>query len=174
MIKRISLLCAALAVLSFGTASAESGFIAGAGGGVAFGFGDLRGNGGFADVELGYEWDEGDSVRTTLALAMNYTQVDYGYLGPRGVAFTGREDVLSLAPRVRVVFPIDEMIGFYVQGQFGINVSDDILTDMNWGAGAGLDFRFSKLLSARLGYIAIGDTDGSGYHGVLGAVTFKF
>lgn len=174
--KKLSITCAALfALLTLGTsAQAESGFIAGAGGGVAFGFGDLSGNGGFADVELGYEWDEGDSVRTSLTLAMNYTQVDYGYLGPRGTLLTGRDDVFSLAPRVRVVFPIDEAIGFYVQGQFGLNVSDDILSDMNWGAGAGLDFRFSELVSARLGYIAIGDTDGSGYHGVLAGVTFKF
>ncbi len=174
--KKLSITCAALmAVLTFGlSARAETGFIAGAGGGVAFGFGDLSGNGGFFDAELGYEWAEEGGVATTLALALDYTQVDYSYLGSSGQVFTGRDDVFTLAPRVRVAFPLDETIGFYVQGQFGANFSDDIMTDLGWGAGAGLDFRFSKLVQARVGYQAIGDTDGNGYHGVLAGLTFKF
>lgn len=162
------------ALLAIGTSvQAESGLVAGVGGGAAFGFGDNVGNGPLIDAEFGYEWDEGDGVATTFALAASFASVDYAFDGPRGRRLRAGDDIFTLAPRVRVSFPVDEVIGFYVQGQAGVNFADG-LSEFGWGAGAGLDFRCSSLLSFRLGYQVIGDFESNGYHGVLGAVTFKF
>jgi opacity protein-like surface antigen len=174
--KTFSITCAALLTLLTLSPSvrADSGFIIGAGGGVAFGFGDNSGNGGFADGELGYEWVDEGGVATTLALGLNYTEVEYDLLGSGGRTLTGRDDVFTVAPRVRVALPIDETFGFYMQGQVGVNISDDVMSEFGWGAGAGIDIRLTELLQARVGYLVIGDTDGNGYHGVLAAVTFKF
>ena len=162
-------------MLAFGTsAQADSSLIASVGGGVAFGFGDNVGNGHLIDAELGYEWDAGDGVATALVLAADFASVDYTYIGARGRTFRGSDDIFTLAPRVRVSFPVDEIIGFYIQGQAGVNFSDGIMSEFGWGAGAGLDFRFSPVLSLRVGYQAIGDFESNGYHGALAAVSFKF
>jgi opacity protein-like surface antigen len=163
------------AMLAIGTnAQADCTLIASLGGGVAFGFGDNVGNGPLIDAEFGYEWDAGDGVATALVLAADYASVDYLSSGPRGRTIRGSEDILTLAPRVRVSFPVDEIIGFYIQGQAGVNFSDGILSEFGWGAGAGLDFRFSKACSLRVGYQAIGDFESNGYHGALAAVSYKF
>lgn len=165
---------AVAALLSIGSsAQAESGLIASVGGGAAFGFGDNVGNGPLIDAEVGHEWDAGDGVATTLALAATFSSVDYVFSGPRGRRLQAGDDIFTLAPRVRVSFPVDEIIGFYVQGQAGVNFGDS-LSEFGWGAGAGLEFRCSSLLNVRVGYQAIGDFEGNGYHGVLGAVTFRF
>jgi hypothetical protein len=172
--KKLALTCAALLSLLAlpHSARAESGFIAGASGGVAFGIGDLSGNGGMVGGEFGYQFQDEGGIATTLALALDYAQLDYNYSIGR-TTYLGQEDALTLAPRIRLGFPIDDKIGFYLQGQVGVNFGD-VLADFGWGAGAGFDLKFSELIQGRLGYQVIGDVDGSGYHGVLAAIHFKF
>ena len=166
--KKISLTLVAAVFSLLPLAHADSGFIVGAGGGVAFGYGDLSGDGGFADGELGYQFHEEGDVGTTLALAFNYTEVDYG-----SYYYRGTEDLLTLAPRLRLTFPIDDVISIYTQAQAGVNFGD-VISDFSWGAGAGFDFRFTKLFQARLGYQVVGDLDGSGYHGPFAGIRFTF
>jgi opacity protein-like surface antigen len=166
---------AVAALLAVGTsAQAESGFIASLGGGVGFGYGDNSGNSGLIDAELGYEWDDGDGVATAFVLAADFASLDQNYIGPRGRPLLAGDDVVTLAPRVRVTFPLDEVVGFYIQGQVGVNLGDSAMEDFGWGTGAGLNFKLTEALNLRLGYLVIGDFEGQGYHGALGAVTFKF
>jgi hypothetical protein len=172
--KKLSLTCAALFSLLTLTpsAQADSGFIAGVGGGVAFGYGDLGGNGGLVDGELGYEFQEQGGIATTLALGLTFTELDYNFSTSSRI-YKGKDDVFTLAPRLRLAFPIDDVISFYTQAQVGVNFSD-VMADFGLGGGVGFDFRFSDLIQARLGYQLTTDVDGSGHHGVLAGIRFSF
>jgi opacity protein-like surface antigen len=172
--KKLSLTCAALlSLLTFApSAQADVDFIAGVGGGVAFGYGDLGGNGPLVDGEFGCRFNNEGNVATTLAIGLTYTELDYNFSTSSSI-YSGKEDVLTLAPRVRFEFPIDEVISFYAQAQVGVNFSD-VMADFGLGGGAGLDFRFSELVQARVGYQITTDVDGTGYHGVLAGIRFTF
>mgnify|MGYP001198561467 CR=1 FL=1 len=172
--KKLSLTCAVLlSLLTFASsAKADSGFIAGVGGGVAFGYGDLGGNGGLVDGELGYQIQDEGGIATTLALGLTFTELDYNFSTSSRI-YSGKEDVFTLAPRLRLNFPIDDVISFYAQAQVGVNFSD-VMADFGLGGGVGLDFRISELIQARVGYQLNADVDGTGYHGVLAGIRFTF
>jgi hypothetical protein len=172
--KKLSLTCAALlSLLTFApSAQADVDFIAGVGGGVAFGYGDLGGNGGLIDGEFGCQIQSEGSITTTLALGLTYTDLDYNFSTSSRI-YTGKDEIFTLAPRLRLTFPIDDVISFYAQAQVGVNFSD-VMADFGLGGGAGFDFRFSELVQARVGYQITTDVDGTGYHGVLAGIRFTF
>jgi hypothetical protein len=170
----VKLIAAAALVSLSPSAMADSGFITGLGGGVGFGYGNNRGNGGFIDAEFGYEWSQPDGPDTALVLALDYSEVEYRYLGARDRVLQGRDDLFALAPRVRVTFPIDEFVSFYAQGQVGVNFSDGAINDLGWGAGAGFTLGWTSWLETRLGYLVIADTQGNGFHGALAAFSVRF
>jgi opacity protein-like surface antigen len=153
------------------------------------------------DGELAWSWTD-DIDRSSIGLSFGYV----GGLDGAGAMWgdenaTGSMSAFTVAPRVGMVFPVTERVGFYLQGQFGVSridakasgLYDDVTRwgsasgsdwGFSWGFGAGLDFNIAKRQTLRVGYslLSLGNFNtGSGHefapgylHGLIIAYSIQF
>jgi len=147
------------------------------------------------DGELAWSWTD-DIDRSSIGLSFGYV----GGLDGAGSMWgdentTGSMSAFTVAPRVGMVFPVTERVGFYLQGQAGVSrvdakasgLYDDVRGSdwaFSWGLGAGLDFSIAKNQTLRVGYSLLslgnfntgnGDELAPGYlHGLIIAYSIQF